>query len=135
NADGPSMTFRTALCCGAALSALAGCGTAPMATTNDAMESAAATPRQYPVRDFFAKPERAYFRLSDDGRTLGYMQPVTVEGQRRMNVFVQRLEGGHTAGEAKVLTHETARDIGGYFFKGNDRVLYVKDFGGDENFH
>jgi hypothetical protein len=32
------------------------------------------------------------------------------------------------------ITAETARDISGYFWKG-DRILYVKDFGGDENFH
>ena len=32
------------------------------------------------------------------------------------------------------VTAETARDISGYFWKG-DRIVYVKDFGGDENFH
>ncbi len=32
------------------------------------------------------------------------------------------------------MTAETARDIGGYAWKG-ERLVYVKDFGGDENFH
>jgi dipeptidyl aminopeptidase/acylaminoacyl peptidase len=112
---------------------LAGCATSE--STAPAVEARATPPRQFPARDFFAKPERAYFRLSDDGKTLGYMQPVTLEGQRRMNIFVQKLEGGHPAGEARQLTQEKARDVSNYFFKGNDRVLYVKDFGGDENFH
>jgi len=94
-------------------------------------------PKQFPVGDFFANPERAYFRLSDDGKTLGFMQPVadTPGAQRRLNVFVQPLEGSKPVGEPKQLTHETARDINIYYWKGNGRILYTKDFGGDENFH
>jgi len=96
-----------------------------------------AAPPKFPVRDFFANPERAYFRLSDDGRTLGFMQPVAgAEGKpRRLNVFVQPLEGSKPVGEPRQLTHETARDINIYYWKGSDRILYTKDFGGDENFH
>jgi dienelactone hydrolase len=93
-------------------------------------------PKAYPVRDFFANPEKAYFRLSADGKTLGFMQPVSVDGApRRLNVFVQPLSGSKPVGEPKRLTAETARDISIYSWKGNDRILYVKDFGGDENFH
>ncbi len=33
------------------------------------------------------------------------------------------------------MTEETERDIAGYFWKGDDRIVYVKDFKGDENFH
>jgi len=96
-------------------------------------------PKAYPIRDFFAKPERAYFRLSADGKTLGFMQPVSVEGSpRRLNIFVQSFDprdGSRLAGEPRRLTAETARDISDFSWKGGDRVLYVKDFGGDENFH
>ncbi|HTS85635.1 MAG TPA: S9 family peptidase [Usitatibacter sp.] len=97
----------------------------------------ATAPKKFPVRDFFANPERAYFRLSDDGKTLGFMQPVAEAPgqQRRLNVFVQPLEGSTPVGEARQLTHETARDINIYYWKGSDRILYTKDFGGDENFH
>jgi len=38
-----------------------------------------------PMRDFFRHPERAYFRISGDGRTLSFMQP----WERRMNIYVQ----------------------------------------------
>jgi dipeptidyl aminopeptidase/acylaminoacyl peptidase len=97
---------------------------------------AASIPKAYPVRDFFSNPEKAYFRLSEDGKTLGFMQPVSVDGApRRLNVFVQKLEGSKPVGEARRLTAETARDISIYSWKGSDRILYVKDFGGDENFH
>ena len=96
----------------------------------------AAIPKAYPVRDFFSNPEKAYFRLSEDGTTLGFMQPVSVDGApRRLNVFVQKLDGSQPVGEARRLTAETARDIGNYAWKGSDRILFVKDFGGDENFH
>ena len=98
--------------------------------------SRAAIPKAYPVRDFFSNPEKAYFRLSEDGTTLGFMQPVSVDGApRRLNVFVQKLDGSQPVGEARRLTAETARDIGNYAWKGSDRILFVKDFGGDENFH
>lgn len=93
-------------------------------------------PKAYPIRDFFSNPEKAYFRLSEDGQTLGFMQPVSVDGApRRLNVFVQPLKEGRPTGEARRLTSETARDIGIYYWKGSQRILYVKDFGGDENFH
>jgi dipeptidyl aminopeptidase/acylaminoacyl peptidase len=93
-------------------------------------------PKVYAVRDFFSNPEKSRFQLSDDGRTLGYMMPTgEPNGPRRRNVFVQKLEGSAPVGEARRLTSETARDIASYFFKGNDRILYAKDFGGDENFH
>jgi dipeptidyl aminopeptidase/acylaminoacyl peptidase len=90
-----------------------------------------AVPRQYDLRDFFRNPERAYFRLSPDGKWLSYMQP----WENRLNVYVQPLQDGKPVGEPRRLTSETARDISIYYWKGPDRILYVKDFGGDENFH
>jgi len=87
----------------------------------------AAGAAQIPVRDFFRHPERALFRISPDGSTLAFMQPY----ERRMNIYVQPLAGG----EPVRLTNETARDIPDHFWKGPDRLVYVKDFGGDENFH
>src|SRR5437868_424555 len=98
------MLRSLAVVCVAAL--VSACSTAPVATTQSA-------PRQFPLRDFFANPERAYFRLSEDGRTLGFMQPaVGAEGSaRRLNVFVQKLEGSRPVGEPRQLTRESARDV------------------------
>jgi dipeptidyl aminopeptidase/acylaminoacyl peptidase len=79
-----------------------------------------------PMRDFFKNPQEAGHQISPDGKYLSWLAPF----ERRLNVFVKPLAGG----EAKRVTSETARDIGGYFWKG-ERILYVKDFGGDENFH
>ena len=48
--------------------------------------AAAAQPAdQIPMRDFFRNPDRAFYRISGDGKTLSFMQP----WERRMNIFVQ----------------------------------------------
>jgi dienelactone hydrolase len=126
-------------CAAAGFAALTALGAAAATTSPAASSPAAASqtpPPQFPLPDFFSNPDIAYFRLSDDGRTLGYMKPVDDgAGHRRLNVFVQPLVDGKPTGAARQLTHETARDISIYYWKGNDTILYVKDFGGDENFH
>jgi hypothetical protein len=81
-----------------------------------------------PMRDFFRHPDRAYYRISGDGRTLSFMQP----WERRMNIYVQRVGSG---AEPVRVTAEKDRDIPDYFWKGADRIVYTKDFGGDENDH
>ena len=51
-------------------------------------------PPVYPLTDFFRNPDRGFFRLSDDGRWLAFMEPVSFDdGPARMNLFVQALEG------------------------------------------
>ncbi|NLI14819.1 MAG: S9 family peptidase, partial [candidate division Zixibacteria bacterium] len=80
-----------------------------------------------PMRDFFRNPEKAYFQISPDGNYISFTQPY----ESRMNVFVQK----RGSDEIKRVTSITDRDISEYFWKGNDRILYMKDFGGDENFH
>ncbi|UYO92125.1 alpha/beta hydrolase family protein [Pollutimonas sp. M17] len=93
-------------------------------------------PRKYAVQDFFRNPDRGFFRLSDDGATLGFMEPVSVDGgPARMNIFVQALQGSTPVGPARRLTGETERDIAQFFWKGSGTVIYEKDFNGDENFH
>jgi len=82
--------------------------------------------REIPIRDFFRNPEQSGFALSQDGKYLSWLAPY----KTRLNVFVRPLAGG----KARRVTSETARDLSGYFWKG-DRILYEKDFGGDENFH
>jgi len=83
--------------------------------------------KQIPMRDFFKNPEKAYFQISPDGRHISFTQPY----EKRMNIFVQAVG----AKEATRVTSITDRDLAQYFWKGNDRLLFLKDFGGDENFH
>ena len=98
--------------------------------------AAQSVPPIYPIETFFRNPPRGFFRLSDEGSMLGFMEPVSIDGQpARMNIFVQSLEGSKPVGKAKQVTAETQRDISGYFWKGEHTVIYEKDFNGDENFH
>lgn len=98
--------------------------------------SAERLPPVFPLTDFFRNPDRGFFRLSDDGRWLAFMQPVPFDGgPGRMNIFVQALEGSEPTGEPRCLTRESERDIADYYWKGSDILLYAKDFKGDENFH
>jgi dipeptidyl aminopeptidase/acylaminoacyl peptidase len=79
------------------------------------------------LRDFFRNPQYSSFSLSPNGKHISFMKPY----KGRMNIFVRPTQGG----EEKQLTFMEERDIQGYFWKGNDRIVYVNDFGGDENFH
>lgn len=84
-------------------------------------------PPLIPLRDFFRNPEKAAYRLSPDGTYLSFLASY----QNRLNIFVQKIG----AGSAERITSITDRDLGGYFWKTNDLLMYVKDNKGDENFH
>jgi len=81
--------------------------------------------KQYAVEDFFRNPETAGFSLSPDGLYYAYMAPY----KGMMNVFIREI-GKETATQ---LTYDTLRSIYDYFWASNDRILYTKDIGGDEN--
>ncbi len=81
---------------------------------------------KYSIEDFFRNPEKSRYQLSPDGEYFSYMGPY----ERRQNIFIQKI------GEEKAtrITSETDRDISGYFWANNNRILFIKDSGGDENF-
>jgi dipeptidyl aminopeptidase/acylaminoacyl peptidase len=122
-----------ALC--ATVAVLAACAAPP--ASREPGVGAAAVPPLYPMRDFFRNIDRGYFRLSSDGKMLGFMQPALGDDgkTRRMNIFVQALDGSRLLGEPRQLTRESARDIPTYFWKGPGTLLFTKDSGGDENDH
>ncbi len=80
-----------------------------------------------PLEDFFRNPEKTAFQLSPNGEYFSYLAP----WESRLNLFVQVVGSD----SALRITSETARDIAGYLWKGDNRLLYLKDTGGDENFH
>ncbi|WP_372948352.1 alpha/beta hydrolase family protein [Mariniphaga sp.] len=82
---------------------------------------------QIPMEDFFRNPEKTAFQLSPNGEYFSYLAP----WESRLNVFVQKTG----ADSAVRITSETERDIAGYLWKGDNRILFLKDTGGDENFH
>ena len=82
---------------------------------------------EIPLEDFFRNPDKSGFQISPDGKFISFMRSF----QNRLNVFVQNIG----TGKVERITSETLRDIAGYFWKGNHRIIYRKDFKGDENFH
>lgn len=80
-----------------------------------------------PLEDFFKNPKKSAYALSPDGEYLAYLAPY----KNRKNIFVQKI-GSETS---QRVTSVTDRDLSGFFWGNNDRLLYVRDFGGDENFH
>jgi dipeptidyl aminopeptidase/acylaminoacyl peptidase len=82
-----------------------------------------------PRRTFFENPDRGWPQISPDGKNIAYAS--NVDGV--LNVWVGRVDD---AENAKAVTQDKKRGI--RFFRwsaGGDRLLYVQDKNGDENFH
>jgi len=79
-----------------------------------------------PLEDFFKNSDKTAYQISPDGKYYSFMAPY----ETRMNIYVQEI------GKDSVmrLTSETARDVAGYFWANNNRILFLKDTGGDENY-
>lgn len=83
-------------------------------------------PPKIALENFFKNPEKTSYQISPEGTKFSYRAPF----QDRMNIFVQEIGSE----EATQITFETDRDIAGYFWANDNRILYLKDNGGDENF-
>ena len=81
---------------------------------------------EVPLEDFFKNPEKAAYQISPDGKYFSYLSPY----ESRMNVYIQKIGSK----KATRLTSEKDRDIAGYFWANNKRILFLKDDGGDENY-
>ena len=90
------------------------------------VKEGAETAKIIPLEDFFKNPEKTAYQISPDGKYFSFMAPY----EKRLNIFVQEI------GTENViqLTKDTERDIAGYFWANNNRILFLKDTGGDENF-
>jgi dipeptidyl aminopeptidase/acylaminoacyl peptidase len=80
-----------------------------------------------PMENFFKDPEKGGFRISPNGQMIIFRAP----HMGRMNVFVRKL--GDTT--AIPITHESERSIYDAFWESDDRIIFTKDQGGDENLH
>jgi dipeptidyl aminopeptidase/acylaminoacyl peptidase len=74
---------------------------------------------------FFKNGEKSSFFISPDGNYYSYRS----DYKGKMNIFIQKV-GDSTAVR---VTSDTLRSIRQYFWKGN-KVVYLQDVGGDENF-
>lgn len=79
---------------------------------------------------FFSNPEIADAKISPDGKFLAFQKPVN----GLMNVWVKRVDQPFTS--ARAVTNITDSPIRTYFWSRDGKyILYVKDQGGNENFH
>ena len=79
------------------------------------------------LRDFFKNPEATGFSISPDGDRIAWLAP----WKNRLNIFVKNMSTNQTTR----ITGSTSRDIYGYFWVGNDHIVFGQDSGGDENVH
>ncbi len=88
--------------------------------------SKTALPPLIPMKDFFRNPVKVAYSLSPNGEYMAFMQP----WENRLNIFVEKIG----TGQATRVTSAKARDISGYAWKGDNRIVYIQDTGGDENY-
>lgn len=83
---------------------------------------------KYNVEDYFKTPEAFSFQLSPDGKYLSYMKRRET-GER--DVYLKE-----TATQKETLLIKQEEDlIRGYYWANKNRILYLQDKGGDENYH
>ena len=83
--------------------------------------------KQIPLENFFKNPEKSSYQISPNGDYYSFMAPY----KNRMNIFVQKR--GDTS--SVQLTFEEDRDVSGYFWPNDNQIMFLKDDGGDENYH
>lgn len=91
-------------------------------------------PPLIPLEHLFENPERSGAQISPDGERLGYLAPE--EG--RLNVWVRSMATAADpgSGDAVCVTHDHVRGIASWqWSRDSQRVLYVQDQGGNEDFH
>lgn len=85
------------------------------------------TIRLIPLQDFFRNPESTAYKISPSGEYLSFLGP----WEHRLNIYVQKL-GQDQAVRITAVTH---RDITTYRWAKDQRLVYLMDRNGDENFH
>lgn len=83
---------------------------------------------KYTVEDYFKTPEAFSFQLSPDGKYLSYMKRRET-GER--DLYLQEI----TTQKETLLIKQEEDLIRGYYWANKDRILYMQDKGGDENYH
>jgi hypothetical protein len=79
---------------------------------------------------FFGDPQYSNAQLSPDGQHVAFLKPY----RGKMNIWVKGV--GEPFDTAEPVTADTTRPVPGYFWTQNgERILWVQDKGGNENFH
>lgn len=91
--------------------------------------------KHFTSKDFFENAGTTNYQLSKDGKYIAFMKSTSlINTPSRLNIYYQPVSKGSVNGKASQVTNETMRDISGFFWKGSDTIIYIKDDGGDENY-
>ena len=83
---------------------------------------------KYSVEDYFKTPQAFSFKLSPDGKYIGYMKR-RASGER--DLYLKEI-----ISEKETLLKAQGEDlIRGFAWATKDRIVYMQDKGGDENYH
>lgn len=72
-----------------------------------------------PVDDFFKTQDKAYYRLSPDGKNLSYLKLL----DKKLDLFVENLE----TGKRTRLTYLNKKSINFYFWTSNNEIIYYAE--------
>lgn len=83
---------------------------------------------KYKVEDYFQRPTSSSFQLSPNGKYLSYREK---DEKNKRHVYVKEIESGKVI---RVI-EEGEELVRGYGWINDDRLAYMMDNGGDENYH
>lgn len=83
---------------------------------------------KYKVEDYFARPKASSFQLSPDGKYMSYREK---DDNNKRHVYVKNI----ATGEAKRIIEEKEELIRAYGWINEERLVYLMDQGGNENYH
>lgn len=83
----------------------------------------------YKVEDYFSRPKASSFQLSPDGKYMSYREKE--DNSTKRHVYVKEL----ATNKVTRILEEGDELIRGYTWKNNERILYMLDQGGNEQFH
>ncbi|MCI0920127.1 S9 family peptidase [Sphingobacterium rhinopitheci] len=84
--------------------------------------------QKYKVQDYFARPKSSSFQLSPNGKYLSYMEK---DDNNKRHVMIKDIATGNVVKAIE----EKDELIRGYGWINDNRLIYVMDKGGDENYH
>jgi len=106
-------------------------GNTSLPSSNEDLEKLASLEKgnfSYSVEDYFAKPNASSFQFSPKGSYLSYKEK---DENLKNHVYVKNIE----TGEVRRVIEEKEELVRGYGWANDNRLLYVMDKGGDENYH
>ncbi|MDX9852599.1 MAG: S9 family peptidase [Tenuifilaceae bacterium] len=83
---------------------------------------------KYKVADYFAKPKASSFQLSPNGKYMSYKEK---DANGKNHVYVKDI----ATGDVKRAIEEKEELIKGYGWINDERLVFMMDQGGDENYH